>query len=249
MTGAVDLSGLNTLNRLPPELKRLTSLQSLDLLGCDQLSDLSPRAKLPSLDLSGCYQLGDLSPLNGLTFLRSLHLRGCLGFRRFASVESLLPTLAELVLWGCKFDDLPIEVCGESTGENVLDKVRAHLEDLRSGPKTGGRKVRHLARPTRLYKALASGVRGDGASLQGSRGVRLPSLQGDARMALPDRQTGMDVLDQSALRRGVLFWKNSFLENSHGRRQSTLQRARINLQRFPDATHSFGLEAMNHHRN
>jgi len=43
-TGAValDLSDELALNRLPPELERLTSLQSLSLAGCEQLSgDLS----------------------------------------------------------------------------------------------------------------------------------------------------------------------------------------------------------------
>ena len=46
-TGAVelDLGGLDTLNRLPPELERLTSLQSLYLMG-GQLSDLSPAQRL-----------------------------------------------------------------------------------------------------------------------------------------------------------------------------------------------------------
>jgi Leucine-rich repeat (LRR) protein len=91
-TGAIELNlsgrkdgkdtGLETLNRLPPELEGLTSLQSLDL-------------------------------------------NRCLGIRRFAPLESLLPRLKELVLSGCQFDDLPHEVCGERY-ENVLVKVRAH---------------------------------------------------------------------------------------------------------------------------
>jgi len=38
----------------------------------------------------------------------------------------LLPTLKELSLFDCKFDDLPSKVCGENWFENVLDKVRAH---------------------------------------------------------------------------------------------------------------------------
>jgi hypothetical protein len=73
-TGAVelDLSGwkntfteLATLNRVPPELARLTWLQSLDLSWCEELSgDLYPLASLTSLqslNLSGCTQLsGDL---------------------------------------------------------------------------------------------------------------------------------------------------------------------------------------------
>jgi hypothetical protein len=72
-TGAVKLnlsglfqSTLETLTRLPPELERLTSLQSLNLFGCQQLNgDLSPLAALTSLQsltLFGCRQLSDLSP-------------------------------------------------------------------------------------------------------------------------------------------------------------------------------------------
>jgi hypothetical protein len=75
-SGAVelDLSGwkdryteLATLNRVPQELGRLTSLQSLDLTRCERLSrDLSPLAgltSLQSLNLSLCVGLTDLSPL------------------------------------------------------------------------------------------------------------------------------------------------------------------------------------------
>ena len=46
---AREYSGLETLNRLPPELKRLTSLQSLNLAGCRFSGDLSPLAGLTSL--------------------------------------------------------------------------------------------------------------------------------------------------------------------------------------------------------
>jgi internalin A len=81
-----EYSGLETLNRLPPELTRLTWLQSLDPRGCEQFSDLSPLAGLTFLqrldisgcNLTGCEQLsGDLAPLAGLTSLQSLNLSGC----------------------------------------------------------------------------------------------------------------------------------------------------------------------------
>jgi len=48
-SGTPEYSGLETLNRLPPELERLTSLQSLDLSWCHELNDLSPLAGLTSL--------------------------------------------------------------------------------------------------------------------------------------------------------------------------------------------------------
>jgi hypothetical protein len=66
-TGASDLnlSHLDSLNQLPRELARLTTLQSLDLSFCEQLrGGLTPLASLTSLrelSLAGCEQLsGDL---------------------------------------------------------------------------------------------------------------------------------------------------------------------------------------------
>jgi Leucine-rich repeat (LRR) protein len=118
-------------------LASLTSLQSLDLTWCGQLSsDLSPLAgltSLQSLNLAECRQLSDLTPLTGLSSLQTLHLSCCFGIRWFAPLESLLPTLKVLSLFGCKLNDLPTEVCGEGHHQNVLDKVRAHYADLEPG--------------------------------------------------------------------------------------------------------------------
>jgi hypothetical protein len=86
----LDLSRL-TLNRFPREVARVTSLQALDIFRCEQLSsDLSPLAdltSLQSLNLSGCEPSddltslqslsrlsGDLSPLADLTSFQSLDL-------------------------------------------------------------------------------------------------------------------------------------------------------------------------------
>jgi Leucine Rich repeats (2 copies) len=83
----LDLSGLETLNRLPPELEHLTSLQSLNLYGCWQLSgDLVPLASLTSLqsiNLAYCRQLSDLSPLATLTSLQTLNLSQVRAAQRF----------------------------------------------------------------------------------------------------------------------------------------------------------------------
>jgi hypothetical protein len=69
-------TGLETLNRLPPELTRLISLQLLDLSRCAQFSgDLAPLARLKSLhslNLAFGPQLSDLSPLAGLASLQSV---------------------------------------------------------------------------------------------------------------------------------------------------------------------------------
>jgi Leucine-rich repeat (LRR) protein len=106
-TGAVelDLSHL-AFKRLPPELERLTSLQYLDLEECVQLS-------------------GDLSPLAGLTSLQSLNLSGCKQLSgRFAPLESLLPTLKDLRLFGCKLDDLPLKSLASDTKTSWMKSAR-----------------------------------------------------------------------------------------------------------------------------
>jgi internalin A len=131
----LDLSYCHQLRDLSP-IAVLTSLQALDLSWCNHLSDPSPLAgliSLQSLNLMGCNQLGDLTPLANLSLLKWLNLSYCFGIRRFAPLESLLPTLSKLSLFACKFDDLPPEVCSEDWKENVLDKVRAHYKDLKSG--------------------------------------------------------------------------------------------------------------------
>jgi internalin A len=115
---------------------KLVSLQSLNLSQFVQLSDLSPLAGLVSLqtlDLSWCEQLSDLIPLAGLVSLQTLNLAGCSALRQFDPIKELLPSLQALNLFGCMFDDLPSEVCGESDQENVLAKVNAHYEDLKTG--------------------------------------------------------------------------------------------------------------------
>jgi internalin A len=157
---SLDLSYCDQLRGDLTSLGRLTSLQSLNLWGCSLTGDLAPLAALTSLQslnlgvcmrLSGnlspltgltslqslhlkyCEQLSDLSPLAGLTLLQWLGLSYCHGVHTFAPLQSLMPTLKELYLFDCDLDDLPPEVCGEHQFENVLDKVRAHYEDLKSG--------------------------------------------------------------------------------------------------------------------
>jgi internalin A len=158
---AQEYSGLETLNRLPPELGRLTSLQTLNLFYCKQLSgDLSPLASLTSLqslnldgcmqlsgdlsplaglislqslDLSWCYGLsGDLSPMANLTSLQSLKLNYCRGVYRFGPLESLLPTLKNLSLLGCELDDLPKKSAANLMKTFWIKSARTY-EDLKSG--------------------------------------------------------------------------------------------------------------------
>jgi internalin A len=97
------------------------------------LGPLAGLAGLQKLDLFGCAGVADLGPLAELAGLQQLDLFGCSGLRHFEPLRGLLTTLENLCLCNCHFDDLPQEVCGESYDENVLDKVRAHFEDLERG--------------------------------------------------------------------------------------------------------------------
>jgi internalin A len=81
-----------SLRRLPEELERLTSLQELELVGSEQLRDLSPLAGLTSLkalNLARCKQLRDLGPLAGLTSLRRLSLVECVQLSDFRPLGRL----------------------------------------------------------------------------------------------------------------------------------------------------------------
>src|ERR1700758_2035736 len=63
-TTILHLGDLNS-RQLPQELERLTSLQTLNLTGCGELSDLGPLAVLTSLQvlaLSGCLGVRRVCP-------------------------------------------------------------------------------------------------------------------------------------------------------------------------------------------
>jgi Leucine-rich repeat (LRR) protein len=131
---SLDLSNCDQLSDLSP-LAGLASLHILYLIGCTQVSDISPLAGLPNLrklSFFCCQQLSDLSPLAGLTSLQNLNLYSCPKLRhlsvlaRFGPLQSLLPTLKELRLFGSKLEDLPIDIY-ENPQENVIDQVRAHF--------------------------------------------------------------------------------------------------------------------------
>jgi internalin A len=139
----------NQFKEFPLQLCRLPRLEQLSLSG-NNLTALPPNVgamrSLRKLHVARnpIKFSGDPSPLASLASLQSLDLSDCFGLRAFAPLESLLPTLKELYLFGCKLDDLPPEVCGESEFENVLGKVHAHYEDLKSGPKRHDAEVKVL---------------------------------------------------------------------------------------------------------
>ena len=90
--GAVEFTLVQQyLTRILPELKRLTSLQTLNLSWCGQLSgDLMPLAGLTSLqelNLFGCDQVSDLARLAKLAALQWLDLGGC---RQLSDISPLL---------------------------------------------------------------------------------------------------------------------------------------------------------------
>jgi internalin A len=152
------LSGCVQISDLSP-LANLASIQELDLTRCEQINDVSVLAhfktlrilylsgcqkiadfshlagltSLQELNLSGCTQLRDVSFVAVFTKLRNLRLEDCVGVRHFGSLKRLLPTLRTIGLTNCQFEDLPVEVCGKSYFEHILDYVRAHFADLEYG--------------------------------------------------------------------------------------------------------------------
>jgi len=85
-------------------LAGLTALQTLDLIGCEQLTSFDPVAGLTALQtlgLIGCEQLISLDPVAGLTALQTLNLSGC---KQLISLEPVagLTALQTLNLSECE---------------------------------------------------------------------------------------------------------------------------------------------------
>jgi internalin A len=103
-TGRLDLSRLQ-ISELPPELKGLKSLQTLDC-SFTQVSDLEPLRGLSSLQTLDCSftQVSDLEPLRGLPSLQTLDCEST----QVSDLEPLrdLPSLQTLDCGGTKVSDL-----------------------------------------------------------------------------------------------------------------------------------------------
>jgi TIR domain len=78
-------------------------------------------------------------------------------FSGLPPVESLLPTLKELYLFDCKFDDLPSEICSEGPSENVLDEVRAHYRQQRPNASPKIPPTQPLGIPPQIFVSYAWG--------------------------------------------------------------------------------------------
>lgn len=131
---SLDVNHCRRVSDLRP-LSGLSLLKSLRLDTCSKVSDLTPLVGLSSLhflELSACKSVSDLTPLVELSSLRSLELKYC-GVLRFSPVRHLLDQLDHLVLFGTKFEDLPVELTGGEMFENVIKNVCAHFTDLQAG--------------------------------------------------------------------------------------------------------------------
>ena len=146
-TGSLDLSRLWALQALPPEIRDLTELESLD---CDhtEVSDLLPLSGLPGLQVLDCghTEVSDLSPLSGLPGLQSLAclstpvsdlspLSGLTGLQwlncRSTGVSDLspladLPGLRTLNLSACRIGTVPDGFWLKPS----LNKLRAYRTQL-----------------------------------------------------------------------------------------------------------------------
>jgi len=98
----LSLIGCADITDLSP-LQSLSFLQSLNLTGCTALTDLSPLqslSSLQSLDITGCTALIDLAPVQSLSSLHSLCLYHCTALTDLSPLQSL-SSLQSLILFNC----------------------------------------------------------------------------------------------------------------------------------------------------
>jgi internalin A len=155
LTALQTLSCFSTLVSDLSPLARLTALKSLSCFRT-QVSDLSPLARLTALQSLSCNdtRVSDLSPLACVATLQSLDCSGTqvrdlsalvqLGDLRKLNCSSTPlstlsdalvwhPSLRELRLFDTRITKIPTEVLSRQSGDNCLDRVRAHLRDLEAG--------------------------------------------------------------------------------------------------------------------
>ena len=134
--------------------QELKAVESFDLSGCGNLSDLSPIVSLPRLHtliLRDCTGVRDLSPIRKLKNLEIVNLEGC-------DVASLIPVLGELknlkslILGG----EIDLSLLGDclSLQDLHLHYARAHETDL--SPLAGFEKLDSLCVPHRGTNVIIS---------------------------------------------------------------------------------------------
>ncbi|MFZ3002782.1 MAG: leucine-rich repeat domain-containing protein [Undibacterium umbellatum] len=90
-------------------LEALISLQSLDLSGCELISDLAPLkvlTSLQSLDLPGYGLITDLAPLKALTSLQSFNMFGCKHITDLVPLQTLTNLKSIDFSWSGSITDL-----------------------------------------------------------------------------------------------------------------------------------------------
>ena len=146
---SLNAAGCSELHNFPG-LSKLIALEKLSLGGkLKQLPSLDALTKLTSLDAAGCHELQSLPELDKLPSLRhvsfsvcpnksveilaihcdleSINLEGCGKIESFEPIRKHLDSLKLLSIYGCEFNDLPIELSGSHDNRNVIQQVRAHL--------------------------------------------------------------------------------------------------------------------------
>ena len=123
----------NTIGAAFAKLKNLPLLRHL-FLSDTNLKSLTPLRKLTQLQTLDCYdtRVSELTPLRELTQLQTLNCSGT-QIRTIPEWLVRLPKLTEVVISGEKIQGIPPEVLSEGYGDNCLDPLRAHFDDLAQG--------------------------------------------------------------------------------------------------------------------
>jgi hypothetical protein len=137
---SLDWSKLGLLDRIPPEISRLTKLTQLSI-SKTQVSDLTPIGNLANLrDLNASSTaISDLRPLSNLVNLQDLNLRGT-RIRDLSPLASL-PALNNLTLWNTAVEDF--SPLAGLTSISTLDLDGTKIVDLSV--------LRHLTRLALLF--------------------------------------------------------------------------------------------------
>lgn len=102
------------------------TLEHLDIRHCELFRACGPLPpRIYHIDFAECPAL-EQWPAGDLTDLNTVYLEGCHRLPSFVPLRAVLPKLQTLHLHGCRFNDLPTELCGESK-ENVAVSVQDHF--------------------------------------------------------------------------------------------------------------------------
>jgi internalin A len=113
-------------------LKGLINLTTLHLghndIGAEGARALKGLVNLTSVELPG-NRIRDISPLVSLRNLRTINLSGN-HVDHDAPAFWMLPSLQQVILHDASLPGVPVEILSTHSGDNCLDRLRAHLADL-----------------------------------------------------------------------------------------------------------------------